>query len=451
MDKKEFRRMKAQEAAVKDKRRIVLALIGLALCIVVLSTLNKKAKKAEEEALAQKHGETAELTELLPVLDQEVLAAVKDETDDQRVVLEPAAFRELSTKVRRLMSSWFAVLGEPAFDFANGQSHSSELRGHLFRMRGELLDAQPITRVTGEDPEYWCHIRTDDGDEFFYVSMMMPTELFGADNFVLADGYFFKYYRQKLGEDWITAPLFVGRQIMPSWKRLEPSLEPDLELLARVKDQPLGTDNRVENLNTMPEMWHLANVAKTLAKDPAAMEVAFKKSIVIDYDTLKALSENPEIYRGRLFELGGMIRGTPSTIRVGENPLRETQISSTWIRNEYNGDVLVHLKAPGKFPFDAVGGPVVFHGYFLMLWAYVDTKNIPRRAPVFIVVDSFTEEPYTPPFASQMVLMFLGIAVGIGLLLFWLIRRDRRNSQLAMQKMLERRGQREQTERRRHN
>ena len=439
MDKKEHRRRIAQEAAIKDKRRIILAAGGILLCVVLIVTVNMRAKKAGADLLTQSNENRTAISGLLPVLDQAVLAAVKDSTPEERVVLEPAAFRELSTNVRTLMRSWFRLLGEPAFDFQNGAAKSAQLRGELFRLRGELLDARPITRVADEEPEYWCHIRSDDGNEFFFVSMMMPTELFGNDNFVLADGYFFKYYRQKMDDDWVTAPLFVGRQIAPSWKRLEPSLTPDLEFMATVKDLPLGTDNRVENINTLPSMWHLANVARSVTADPASFAAAIADPLIMNYDTLKMLSENPEIYRGRMFELGGMIRGLPTTVRVGENPLRERNISSSWIRNDFNGDVLMHLKAPGVFPFDAESGPVVFHGYFLMLWAYIDTKGIPRRTPVFVVVDSFVEDPYTPPFAGQMVMMFLGVAMSIGLLLFWLVRRDRRTSQRAMQKILNRR------------
>lgn len=439
MDKKENRRRMAQESAMKDKRRIIMAVVGLAFCFVVLVTLNMKGKKAEADLLTQRNDTRTAISGLLPVLDQAVLAAVKDSTPEECVVLEPAAFRELSTNVRTLMGSWFSLLGEPAFDFQNGAAQSAQRRGDLFRMRGELLDARLITRGDEEEPEYWCHIRSDQGFDFFFVSMMMPTELFGNDNFVLADGYFFKYYRQKMDADWITAPLFVGRQLAPSWKRLEPALTPDMELMAAVKDLPLGTDNRVENINTLPAMWHLTNVARSVSATPETLATAIAEPLVMNYDMLKMLSENPEIYRGRMFELGGMIRGTPTTVRVGENPLRERNISSAWTRNDFNGDVLMHLKAPGVFPFDAESGPVVFHGYFLMLWAYIDTKGIPRRTPVFVVVDSFVEEPYTPPFAGQMVMMFLGVAMSIGLLLFWLVRRDRRTSQRAMQKMLNRR------------
>jgi hypothetical protein len=439
MDKKDLRRIKAQEAATKDKRRIIFAVGGLVLCITVLVALNKKASQAEEDAAKQIQSDRTSIMELLPELDQSILDNVRDSTYSEQGILEIDALQELGSKVRTLLPSWFYVLGEPEFDFSGTEADAPELRGKLFRMRGELLDARPLTRDTGSETEYWCHIRNDAGEEFLFVSMTVPTELFGADNFVLADGYFLKYYRHTLTDTPITAPLFIGRELSPSWRNLEPSLEPDMELMARVKDQPLGTDNRVENLNTLPAMWHLANVAESVRATPETLAAATTEPLVIDYEMLEKLSKDPEIYRGRMFEVGGMYAGTPATVRIGENPMRERKMSSAWIRNDFNGDVLVHLKAPGQFDFDTDRDPVVFHAYFLMLWAYVDTKGIPRRAPVFVVVDNYYDEPYTPPFAGQMVMMFLGIAVAIGCLLFWLVKRDRLKSELVMQEMLDRR------------
>lgn len=429
----------AQDAAAKDKRRIIMAVFGLAACIVVLITLNMKAQKAGDLVIGQDTDAAAAFTTLLPKLDYSILEQVKDTTDADRVILEPDAFRMLSTKCQEMMSTWFAVLGKD-FNFLTGREEAAALRGDLFRLRGELIDARPLTRVEGEEPEYWCQIRTDDGAEFFFVSVIMPTELFAHDNFVLADGYFFKYYRQKVDDKWITLPLFVGRQLAPSWPRAEPTSAPDMAYLAGLRDQPIGTHNDVEKLNTMPEMWHLANVARTVGATPESLAEAIKDPLVMDWDLLKSLAENPEIYRGRMFEIGGIIRGDPATVRVGENPLRETKISSAWIRNDSVGDVLLHLKAPGAFPFNENGlKPTVYHGYFMMLWAYYDSKEIPRRGPVFVVVDSFSPDPYTPPFAGQIVVMFLGIAIAIGCLLFWLVRKDRRTSELAMQKVLDRR------------
>ena len=443
MDKKEIRRKMAVEAAAKDKKRLVLAIGGLVLCIGLLVVLNKKAKDAEDQINKQADKTFTTYTERLPELDHEILARVKDATESEQVILEPDAFQHLSTNTMSVIGSWYRVLGG-TFDFSNDIKESAQLRGDLFRLRGQLLDARPLTRLEGEDPEYWCHIRTDDGNDFFYVSMIMPTELFANDNFVLADGYFFKNYRQKIEGEWVTAPLFVGRKLAPSWRKEAPATEPDMAMLASVKDHPIGTHNKLHLVNEMTEMWHLANVAKTVGASPELLAEKIAEPIVLNYDTLKELSENPEINRGQIYKFGGqVVKDSASVVRVGENPLRETSISSAWIRNEYNGDVLVHVKAPGKFEFDKYGlKPTVFHGYFLMLWAYLDTEDVPRRTPVFVVTDSFTEEPYTPPFAGQMVLMFLGVAVGIGALLFWLVRRDRLISEAAKQEIFDRREKR---------
>lgn len=430
----------ALEAASKDKKRLVFAVGGLVLCIAVLFMLNKKAQEAENQTNDQIDKTATEYTERLPDLNHEVLSKVKDATEADQVILEPDAFQHLSTNTMIVIGSWYRVLGG-TFDFTKGLEEAPEMRGQLFRLRGELIDARPLTRLEGEEPEYWCHIRTDDGDDFFYVSIIMPTELFTNDNFVLADGYFFKHYRQKLEGEWQTAPLFVGRKLTPSWRRTDPVSEPDMAMLANLKDHPIGTHNKLGLLNELPEMWHLANVAKTIGSNPELLAETIKDPIVLNYDTLKELSENPALNRGRIYKFGGQIvRDSASVVRVGENPLREEKISSAWVRNEYNGDVLVHVKAPGEFDFTKYGQqPTVFHGYFLMLWAYLDTEDVPRRTPVFVVTDSFTEEPYTPPFAGQMVLMFLGVAIGIGALLFWLVQKDRQTSELARQKMLDRR------------
>lgn len=439
MDHKELRRRQAAVAAAKDKRRLAVAVVGLAMCIVLVFMLNKKAQEGGEQGVPTLTSQGTQFTNLLPKLDEAVLAKVKDATDAERVILEPAAFQELSTNARSLMATWLEAFGEPAFDFATGEAESAERRGKIYRLRGELVDTELVTRVSGEDPEYWCTIRTDDGHLFYYASLQVPDTLFGHDNFVRADGYFFKYYRQKSAEDWVTAPLFVGSLLAPSWRRAEPTLEVDMPMLNKLKDMPLGSDAPVGEINQRPEFWHLANVAKSLGEAPEKLEAMREEAIVIDYESLKQLSEYPELFRGRMFKLGGRVVMDPTSVRAGENPLREVKVSSTWIRNEFNGDVLLHLKAPGVYPFDRYArAPAVYHGFFLMLWAYQDRDGNMRRAPVFVVTDSFQEKPITPPFAGQMVLAFMGIAVAIALFLFWLVRRDKRQQAEVREKMLSR-------------
>lgn len=437
MDKKELRQIQAERASKKDKRRLLMSIMGLALCIVVLFQLKIVGDRADQEGIAQQETQTQYMG-MMPEIDLALLDTVKDSGHSDQVILEPVPFQHLASKALGLMGSWLYLLGEPEFPFAEAEASSADLRGKPYRLRGELLDAREVTRVAGEDAEYWCLGRTDQGDLFWFVSLMLPETLFGSDNFVLADGFFFKHYRQKQGEEWLTAPLFVGRALEPSYRAMDPIEAPTPEVLYAIKDHPLGTDNDPRQLDEDPALWDMANAARTVANDPELLAAATADSILLDDKTIEDLVQNPDIFRGRMFELGGLVREARS-VQVPENPLREREMSSAWVRNDFLGDFLLHLKAPGKFDFLPDKGPIIYHGWFLMLWAYKDTKEALRRSPVFVVVDAVPQEAYTPPFAGQVVVMFLGFALAIGLLLFWLIRRDRRASDLAMRKLTERR------------
>jgi len=232
--------------------------------------------------------------------------------------------------------------------------------------------------------------------------------------------------------------LFVGHELAPSYRKLEPISEPDSELLARLEDQPLGTNNDPRKLDQREELWHLMNLAQSVNAEGG---VNPEEAILLDYDKLVALSKDPEVYRGRLFELGGLVREA-ATVRAEENPLRVREISSAWIRNESLGDTLMHLKAPGEFNFFPNKGPVIYHGYFLMLWAYVDTKSVPRRVPVFVVTDAEVQVVPTPPFAGQMAFIFIGIAVVLGLIMFIVVQRDRKRNVAAMEALIAKRAAR---------
>ncbi|MHC4380684.1 MAG: hypothetical protein ACYSU1_06305, partial [Planctomycetota bacterium] len=345
MERKELRQIQAERAAVKDKRRLVISVVGLALCMVVLFQLKVYGEKAEKEGTTHKDSMT-QYEGMLPEIDFELLGKVKDRSTSDQVILEPEPFHHLSSKAKRLIGSWLYVLGEPQFPFDKVEDSSADMRGQPYRLRGELLDAREVTRVAGEDSEYWCLARTDHGDLFWFVSLMMPETLFGSDNFVLADGYFFKQYRQKQDEEWLTAPLFVGRALEPSYRALDPIAAPTPEVLYAIKDQPIGTDNDPRQLDEDPDLWDMANAARTVTHDADLLAGAIAEPLLLDGQSIEDLVQNPSIFRGRMFELGGLIREA-STVQLAENPLREREMSSAWVRNDSLGDFLLHLKAPG--------------------------------------------------------------------------------------------------------
>lgn len=438
MDRKELRRKQAEQAARKDKKRLVLAGVGLALCAIVLVQLKLWGDSHEEDAPDSSQTSTQYLG-FMPEIDFTRLANIKDATDAERLTYDRDAFEHLLASARKLITNWLFILGEPEFPFAEAAVDAVPFRGKPYRLRARLVDARFIKLGFGEDQLYWCLAETDAGHPFWFVAANPPDTLFGAENYVLADGYFFQHYTYALqGGEKITAPMFVGPKLVPSYRAAEPATEPSFEYLATLKDHPLGTDTDTLLLNNDPGLWHLANIARTVRADPALVEAAKAEAITIDDKTIEDLVENPAIFRGRMFEFGGKVVRS-SVVEIPENPLRESKMSSAWVRNDFVGNFLMHAKAAGDFPLEVSEGPVIYYGYFLMLWGYESDKEGPLRTPVFVVIDAQPQVAYTPPFAGQMVAIFLCLALALGFWLFILAKRDRAASDANMQKLTERR------------
>lgn len=445
LDREEKRRQlerKLAEAKHKEKRKLVVSAIGIVLCIVLIFLVQKGAEESAGGSIGQSDPRT-DYAGLLPELDPKLLAQIHDAKREDRLTKEQGPFQEVRNAAQALVGSWLYVLGEPRFPFEDGIEGAGAHRGQPFRLRGEIVDRRDEVNVfeDQEQNEVWWLLRTLDGEYFYYVDISASMDVPMLENFVLADGYFFKYYEKKFEGEWLTAPLFVGRSVEQSFRKVPEIQEPSLVLLSNVEDHPIGTHNNPTKLDRDPYLWHLLNVARTIGHDEELREKATEDSILLDETTLAELAQNPAIFRGRMFELGGMVREA-STSQMGENPLRERNISSAWIRNDLVGTNLTHLKAPGDFDFGANKGPIIYHGYFHMLWAYEDTEGNRLRTPVFVVVDAVAQEKVTPPFAGQMVLMFLVIAIVIGIFLFMLIKRDKRTSDLALEKVAQRRAAR---------
>lgn len=445
LDREEKRRLmerKLAEAKHKEKRKLVMSAIGIVICGALIFGVKMKANKASGGRIEQGNAQT-DYAGLLPDLDTALLTQIEDASRGNRLTKEQGPFQEVRNAAKALVGSWLYVLGEPSFPFEDGVAGADKHRGQPFRLRGEIVDRREEVNVfkDKEQNEVWWLLRTLEGEHFYFVDISASMEVPMMENFVLADGYFFKYYEKKFEGEWLTAPLFVGRAVQQSFRKVPPTQTPSLTLLSDVQDHPIGTHNNPTKLDTNPYLWHLLNVARSVGYDEELRDKAIEDAIVLDEVTLKALVQNPAIFRGRMFELGGMVREA-RTSQMGENPLRERNISSAWIRNDLVGTNLTHLKAPGDFDFGANKGPIIYHGYFLMLWAYEDTEKNRLRTPVFVVVDAVAQEKITPPFAGQIVLMFLVIAIVIGLFLYVLIKRDKKASDLAMMHVAERRAAR---------
>jgi len=422
----------------KEKIRLALFIVGLVLMIGLLVTLQQDDKP--ETAPVDPSLEAVKQSMVaLPQLEEGTLDEVKDAENENRILLESKAFAALARLSRALLPGHLKAIGEPSLPFAEVAKHPADFRGKPFRMRGALLHARQMIRVIGSPSEYWCHVSTDEGHEFFFVSTEVPKELFGSENYILADGYFFKIYTQNIDGKQVTAPLLVGRTLRPSKRLAEPALVLDPVILADVKDPAFGVDEELHQAG----LWHLLNYAYHLGQDLPRLETEFENAAYLNRPLTQTIAKQPELFRGKAVIINAKA-ATAFTIAAEENPLGLPFISHAYLSKYELDDQFLRVVGPGGEIFDNHGLDRELLGYFLQLWAYVDTKDQPRRTPVFVVAGWRPRILPEPLIEGQITFIFIGIAVSLGILLTWLALKDKRQSQDLAQSLLQRRQSRRQ-------
>lgn len=428
----EFARQHAATAVVLRRR---LILIGISTAVLVITLFFLQQKKVEGGPLVEDRT-VQEAALALPILDQSLLAQVRDENLAEQVSLEPEPFAHVTKIAQALLPALLQRLGEPAFPFDPDPAASAPLRGQPYRMRGLLLEGELLSRTESSPAEYWAVVRSDAGQEFVHVSVIQPEYPFVKGDTVLADGYFYKHYSRLVAGERRTLPLFVGRSLQYSMPMLAPATAPDPLVLANVMDPAIDEDAPVDS----EAMWHLSNVARTLRGQPEELDKVFAEAPWLDIPLLVALNDTPAAYRGAPIRVGGILsRG--DTWPAGENPLRETTYSEAWLANSTFGDVRIMLRTPGRFDFKRVEGTWEFRGWFQQMWSYESTKGDRFRVPVFVFADAHPLVGHTPAMVGQMTKVLLVVGGLMAALLFFLVHRDRSRSARSEQALRERRKQ----------
>ena len=433
------RRRRLESAGRKskaDRNRLIGLIVAFVLVIGVYYQVGKGRAPSTEEEGGPPTQEILPSVTSLPPVDPGALSEVRDGTPTERIILEPEPFRYLASLAQALLPSHLRAMGEPALPFADIEMRSAELRGRAYRVRGSLVAADSKVRVPGGPEEFWCHIRTDEGDEVFFVSLRVPDELFGSENYVLADGFFFKNYTQTLEGERLTAPLLVGRMLRPSFRVLAPTVEIDRNVLAEVRDHERGEEAPLDQ----DALWHLVNVAQSVGRDPQLLDEIFGELPLMGFEELQDIARDPPLYRGQPMIIPGIVvDGWTETLE--ENPLRLRRMSYAYLGSMELGDHPLHLIAPGEVPF-AGRKARRFLGWFLQLKGYVDKMDVPRRTPVFVIAAEQDFDLGPEPFVGQMTFWFLGGAIALSAFITWLALRDRQRARNAEAMLRERRRRR---------
>jgi len=426
----------ARALAQRDKRRLMLLVAGLA-AILFLYWQAKRVADNRSEPLEPQPEQIESLVQLPPV-DKEALQGVRDATPTERAILESEAFADLARMALALLPAHLRLLGEPALPFDTIEADAAGLRGDPVRVRGTIESARPVRRSPDAPEEYWSLLRTDDGHEVHFVSLQIPEDLFRSENYVLADGYFFKLYTTNVEDRVVTAPLIVGRALVPSYHRAAPVEQLDAALLAGIRDASLSSARPIAE----DGYWHLLNYAGQVAADPARLEAEFAGAPEFKFDMLQALLEEPALYRGRPFLIPGrVVRSYHGWERAPENPMRLDYTSWGYLGSDSLGMHAVHLMAAGRFPMQGTRSDVsrIFRGWFLQWESYQDKESTMRLAPVFVVADVVEVPLETPPLFNTLSFAFLGLALLLGGLMLVLLRKDRARAVAAAKELQERR------------
>ncbi|KAA3605027.1 MAG: hypothetical protein DWQ01_20730 [Planctomycetota bacterium] len=437
------RLLEAQRLAKQERRRLWIMAMGLVLVVGMAVTIQQSLSKGEEEGPAEPN-ETLESMVAQPPVQPELLEEVADADEIDRLKIEPGPFRHLSQMAHLLQTGHLRALGNPELPLEQVEQNPESYRGKAFRVRGLLQATRILTRSPGAPEERWSWLQTDQGQDVFFVSLRTDEGVFPG-SFVKGDGFFFKLYRQTLDGKILTAPLLIGRELLRSYRLLEPSQEIDLAALADIETPEIGTQQGPQQT----PYWSLLNVAHHLGQDPAALEQRFENVPQLTLSRLTELAAQPAAFRGQPIILAGMV-SDHQVMEAGENPVRLEFTTSIWLRNLAWGDHLVHVVAPGRFPDSREkGGSQEFQylGWFMQLESYFDTTNRPRRAPLFIVAGGRWMDVKAPSWIGETMLGFLAAAIVLTLVMIVLIRQDRKRTAQMNRKLEERRRQRREGER----
>lgn len=416
----------------RDRNRLVLlsvAAVLLAASYVGARLVGDRAREKEAESEPRIAAEAALQDGLvIPAFDrQELLAEVEDATAEQRLSLANEALNALLIYSNFLTPRHYVELDARTVDasiVAELAADPAPHRAKPFVVRGSLEDLGRRSRSEKLDESY-ATLRLEDGARVHIAFVMPPPKDLAVGDFVHMDGLFVQNYRGAVDGTLVEGPLFAGRAIERSYPPVE-ALEHEAlrqELIASVKDDELG-DVTGEPFDAL---WKLMAFAQQRAD-----EIDWNDAPELNTATLNGLASSGDAFRAFPFRLPISQNMGTYTEAAGENPLRLDTVTRGWIGNfAWTGAVpVIQWIAPFDAPqlADRYGKAKLLtgRGFFLKNVYYEQNNRDPGRAPLFVMTSIDTFDPPVDTRPAQIALGMLGLVIGTIVLIWFLLRRDKK-------------------------
>lgn len=379
----------------------------------------------------------------LPEVFPGTFEAVRDADPADRTAVEADELKIVRSQVRRTTAGAIADAGAETLV---GDVHARVLadpgaeRGSWFQVRGQILAlAEKKIGSSGTDSEHVGTLRADDGSIVHFRMQRNDDDELDPGDWARIAGMFFKVLRRDVATDagadateLLEGPLLVGPEILRSFEDFGEVAGITQEQWDAVRDDTF--DYVAGPQDAM--RWRLL---AWMRDRPQMPEEESAELTELSDELLTKIVANGNAYRGQTFKLP-VSRVQASTARsAGENPARLDTYSVVWIGNmTWKREPIVCVQLPGGIenypPGQFVEGEVVFY----MNIAY-DTATERRVAPLFVAksVDEFVPEV---DITLHVLLLAAGLFfLGLIVLMWVLVRRDRKRSEELARQLVERR------------
>ena len=468
------------EEAARMARRDRFRILGLTVSALLIGalylysqarTLDEQEKLNEESASNVPTPE--ETVQQIPFVQPEVLAQVEDATEAQQEFLESAPLQEVFSYAKLQTRKALESAGMRTLDAEVSSELMAAPSSHRLDpilLRGQILQVSERQGSDGSRSGWIGSVLTDDGSLGYFLVQDAP-RLEGDPNapqslrtgdYIRVDGLFHKVYRaavpNTMGSETLesaSGPLVLGFRASPSTPAV-----PDAEEFTEEWAQALllGLDSVLDD-----------EVSRTFEKDAfdlqqwGLMAYAQMKGAETDWDAAAEL--NQEVL-SQIYEDGDAFRGTPFripvsinldtySISVEDNPLRLDRVTQGWIgNNNWKGSVKTIkwvgpfirrdlLRTQGRKGADDPHRYVQAKGYFFRNILFSNKSGEPRRSPVFVLHDLEVFQLKGSNPVAPIALMIVGATIFMVIVIFLLLRADRRKSARLREDMVRRRRKRE--------
>lgn len=433
--------------AASDKKRMIA--MGVALLLVVIAfgyARFQESRLRSEEAQFPAPDEVVNERVEVPTVDVAKLEEIiSDGEAEDRVLLEREALDELMPIARNLTAAHFDAMESTLIDGAVVESllaDPAENRGKAFTARGWITALRWRNPGGGRPKEAHGRLVIESGETVYFVAAYAPDSL-TTDEYGRIDGLLLKAFNDEDPDEpgsWVQGPLLVSPELQRSYSPLGEVAE------LREGDFADVTDDDLEiGISGIPrrEYWRLLS----FADHPASDELDWESAPEIEQRHVDEMLRDGAKWRAQPFRMPPTKLMGIWTAKPGENPGRFEEITEGWIGSwTWTGETkVVRFSAPRPRPDLKEGDLVTGRGFFLKNLAYEPSQGAMSVASLVVMDDL---ERFIPPDDESVDQVWVGVvtgAVGFGLLIPYLLLRDRRRSKELYGKLAERRRKRRTT------